>query len=525
MSQTDQVKTGGKDKMLQIVFLLMIILAVSLYYWYFTDQGLVLTPDSITYRGAAQNILEGKGLTVPFGFPPNQPLAQFPPLVPWVLVLTSKLGLTVLATARWINLILLIIFMLVSNQLLIKITSFHWLLRLFMLAFVGFSLVIFYLFTTLGSEPFMIVLGFLSVYFFVLSEEKDSHLLLLVSAIFAALSLASRYAGITYTGSLMIAVLFIRREKILQKFLKLTLLATPTLLFLAYWLLRDVGSTSSATNRLFLLHPVKMMHITSAINTISNWFLVPERFPMWSKLLVTIGISSLILWVIAKTFLRPGVKNREIVTYWTAIYFCLYPFFILFAISFVDANIPLDRRMLSPIFVLLPMIFLSIAHWFDPKISLTARTYAILSGLLFTSLMVILFVTNHSFVQRIHKDGFGFNFIRWRNEPAFTFLNSVDANTFLVSNAPEPVYLYTGKPVFRLPRQFNSMEDRDNPTFSQEVAQLKSEYLTNPAFFIFFKNIRGGETENQNWFVSQYNLIQVEDFDEIIIYQYTPGQR
>lgn len=506
----------------RIVFFLLIGLAC-VYYWYVTGQGLVLTPDSVIYLGVAQSLDLGNGLIVPFGLPPNQPLAQFPPLVSYAIFAISQLGISLMNSGRILNLLLLAAFIFVMERLLIILLGKKRILTLILLIFVIISLINSFLFTTLGSEPLMIVMGLTGFYLLVMSEMKVNKLILLAAGLFLALALTARYAGITYLAASAIVFLFFIHGSWRNKIGKIIILSAPSVLFLTLWFLRDTGSAITATNRQLLIHPIKDSHITWAIATISNWFLIPASYHILVKLIVILVLLLMILLVILKVLTRkqfdsPALLERLVVTF-----ILIYPIFLILSITLVDANIPLDYRLLSPIFVLIPFIVVLFIQFLSKNKLELERPLVIFFISLFAVFSVAMLLQNRVFMRDVHRYGFGFNYSEFRNNPVFEYLRNRGQPANFISNAPEPVFLYTNREVFSFPRRFNAMEDRDNPEFNNQISLLKDEYLQVPAYFIFFEKIPGGNQEDQRFFQKQFGLTPVEKYKDVVVYSYSPG--
>ena len=58
------------------------------------------------YIGAARNLLDGNGLTIPVAGDPLSPLAHWPPLLSLVLAVPGLIGTDPLETARWLQVLL-----------------------------------------------------------------------------------------------------------------------------------------------------------------------------------------------------------------------------------------------------------------------------------------------------------------------------------------------------------------------------------------------------------------------------------
>ncbi len=507
----------------QVVFFLLIGLAC-VYYWYVTGQGLVLTPDSVIYLGVAQSLDLGNGLIVPFGLPPNQPLAQFPPLVSYAIFSISRLGITLMSSARILNLLLLVAFIFVLERLLTMLLRKKSVLALALVTFMIVSLINSFLFTTLGSEPLMILSGLTSFYLFLKYERKANKVILLTSSLFFGLTLTARYAGITYLAAAVLVILLFIQGSWRSKISKIIILSAPSILFLLLWFLRDTGTISTTTNRLLLLHLIKRSQITGAFSTISSWFLIPANSHSLVKLTVSLAFFIMILFVILRGFSRKNTNHSFLLEKLVVTYFLIYPIFLLFSITLVDANIPLDYRLLSPIFVLTPfMLILFIQFLSNYKLGLE-RPLTIFFISLFTIYSAAILLQNREFIRDVHRHGFGFNYSEIRNNPVFEYLRNRDQPANFVSNAPEPVFLYTNQEVFSFPRRFNAMEDRDNPEFDNQLSMLKNKYLRNPSYFIFFEKIPGGNQEDQRFFQNQFGLTPLKIYKDVVVYTYSPGR-
>lgn len=523
MSQAPTTLAPITNKGMKINFgIFLLIILAGIYYWYLTNNGLVLNPDSVVYLGVANNLSIGEGLHVPFGLPPQVPLAQFPPLLAWILYGITKLGLSLELSARLLNLTLLFLLIFLVDKLQRIISKKYPLLRLSLLFYVIIFLLTTFLFTTLAAEPLMIVLGLSGVLLFIASEDKNSIFLLLLSGIMLACSVMARYAGVTYLAASALVLLLSSQVSWLKRFVKIIVLSLPTLLFLPLWLLRSNSVDSSSTNRIFLIHPIRLQQISAALTTISNWFLVPVNSPVLLKLMVVLVFSLLIVTVFILSFRKNNEKGSNLLPKTISAFFLVYPLFLIFSITFLDANIPLDKRLLSPLFVLIALILPFLMQSFSRKIPLTNFLVFGVS-FLFLCFSSLLLFQNRIFIQQVHQFGFGFNYTEFKNDPLFPYLSHIDQPAIFISNAAEPVYLFTQHEVFLLPKRFNAMENRDNPHFDTDITSLKEKYLKEPTYFIFFDKITGGSIDDQNFYKSEFGLNFIEKFKNAAVYSYLPN--
>jgi hypothetical protein len=73
---------------------------------------------------------------------------------------------------------------------------------------------------------------------------------------------------------------------------------------------------------------------------------------------------------------------------------------------------------------------------------------------------------------------------------------TLPAGTLLYSNAPEALWLHTGRPAYRLPRPYLASQQAPNPAYAAEVAQAAGR-LQAGGVLVYFSAVRSpaGPTE------------------------------
>lgn len=89
---------------------------------YVTKLGVGTSPDLIVYIGAARNLLQGKGLSIPFGQMIDAPMTHHAPLYPVFLGVIGLTNIDPLIGARWLNAITFGCLILFSGFSLMKLT-------------------------------------------------------------------------------------------------------------------------------------------------------------------------------------------------------------------------------------------------------------------------------------------------------------------------------------------------------------------------------------------------------------------
>ena len=491
-----------------------------LIYLITTRYGIGLSPDSIAYLGSAWNLNNGSGFSLPYGLPPNQPLTQFPPLLPVILVLISKTGIPLILAAKLLNLLLVISFVILANLTLQEIDNRNPFFRLSVLSLVSVFAVVQFIFNMLWSEPLMIVLGFAAFLVFFNSQKYNNFYHLVLSGILFGLTVSARYAGVTFLATAMLIVFFIPSNNWKKKIYSWIALSAPTAIFLYFWMTRETGNAISSTGRVISFHPFNISHIHQILSTVGQWFLVPNSAHTVFKLVATLLFVGFVLLSSWFVFFSRRLKDRFIEKI-LIIFVYIYCLFVFFSITFLDANIPLDTRILSPVLFSVLLLVLIISKIQNQNITSTNRiTYLI--SILITVFMVGILIINIPVLKNAFQNGIGFNSVTWKRYESIKYLNNLPQDHFLISNAPEPVFYYTNNVVFSFPKQYLTMQQEQNANYESEINQLISNYLKEKTYFIFFHKIKGGSESDIASFQKTFNLMPEKVFEEASIFLYIP---
>lgn len=486
-----------------------------------THHGIGLSPDSIAYLGVAENIKNGSGITVPYGLPPNQPLTQFPPLLPILLALISEIGISIATSAKILNFVLLIIFIGLSYLIIWKINAKPSFFRSAIFLFISVFISTISIFNMLWSEPLMIVLGMGGLLVFNDSQSKNNLFVAFLAGFIFALAITSRYAGITFLFSALFFVLINKLISWKRKLLHWFFLLTPTLTILPVWLLRDIGNGVSSTGRSINFHPLTISHVHQLLNTIASWFQLQGSTATIIKLTVSlllIGFFVVIGWVL----IFSKRVNEQNIAKILIVFGYIYMLFVTFSIIFLDANIPLDTRILSPLLVILLLLIAYIPKLNIP-LSIRIKNLSKIFVVIIPIFTIFVFLNNFPLLKQAYQNGIGFNSLAWKNFESLKYVNKLDGNYQLISNAPEPVYFYTNHEVYSLPKKFLSMQQEENLNYQSELQELISNELIEETYFVFFHDIKGGSESDISVLQTEFQFELENGFKEATIYKYIPG--
>ncbi len=256
---------------------------------FMTKSGIGTSPDSVTYIGVARNLLEGKGVSVPFGRVIDSPLTQHPPLYPIVLALIGFLGIDPLTGARWLNIFLfgtLILFVGLSIK-------YHTSNSIWMPVFGSFlvltSAVTLGIHSFAWTEPLFILLVFGGLALLAAYLDNSKWVFLVSASFLIGMATLTRYVGVAVIAAGFLGIMLLQDGKFLKKFRDAIFFGLISFLPIIIWLMRNSLSTNSVTSRDIIFHPITVSQLLQALHTISTWLLIPVATP---------GLIKVLIWLI-----------------------------------------------------------------------------------------------------------------------------------------------------------------------------------------------------------------------------------
>jgi len=483
------------------LLLVIQILTICATVLFATRWGIGTSPDSATYIGVANNLLSGKGLTVPFGISPGQSLTFYPPLYPLFLAGSGLFGGTIPHTSRWLHLFLLAgnltIFWLILRRFLPKPRS----LGLFLLFPLAFSNAFLAIHIMAWSEALFLLTGFGGLLLISHGVAHSKNGLILVGSTLLGFSALTRYSGLTFIASAAISLFILTPGKISVRLKESLRVALPGLSFFSIWIIRNLMISGNIANRGLEFHPLTRAHFQQGLDTMAGWFLIPVSLPG----LVKTGIISaivIICLVILQTRQSIIKKEGQWLKGLLSTFALVYPLFLIASISFVDANTPLDDRILSPLLVAIWLLIAASIAQITP-ISKTGKSlFAIFIFLLAGVFSVSSLGKQATVLYEGHQDGLGFFHTRWRNSEMVNKINHLQTETIVYTNSPEGVYLLTGRAAKPLPRKFDLTRQKPNPDFEENMKKLQQDLFEGKAVIAYFYSIRSLATPD----VDELNL-------------------
>lgn len=454
-----------------------------------TRWGIGTSPDSATYIGVANNLLSGKGLTVPFGNSPGQILTFYPPLYPLFLAGSGLFGGAIPQTSRWLHMILLasnlFVFWLILRQLSPRpgwVTTF----LLFPLAFSNSILTIHIM---AWSEALFLLTGFAGLLLISQGIAHSKNNSIQAGSILLGFATLSRYSGLAFIASAAVGIFILMPGKFSVRLKGSLRVAMPALFLFSGWIVRNLMLSGNIANRGFEFHPITRAHFQQGLDTIAGWFLIPVSLPGMVKIGL-IGAIALTGWLILQLRHRTFRNESQLLKGLLSTFVLIYPLFLFVSISLFDANTPLDDRILSPLLVAFWILIASSISQITP-ISITGKSiYAIFVLLLATAFSISSLGSQAIVLYEGYQNGLGFSHNRWRNSAVINQINNLQTDTIVYTNSPEGVYLLTGRPAKPLPRKTDLTRQIINPEFEINMKNLQQEIFEEKAVIAYFYSIR-----------------------------------
>ena len=483
-------------QLIKSLMILMVITISSFLLFYSTKWGIGTSPDSASYIGVASNLLSGKGLTVPYGNPPDQPLTFYPPLYPIFLSLGGILGDPILQSSRWLHAILISANLFLFWLFLRKLTpSSMPSLSTILLIPLAISPLFINIHIMAWSEGLFLLMGFAGLFLVAKGLSKEQKRLVFSGGILLGLASLTRYSGLALIVTVTAAIFLFHEGKVRKKVIYTIYAALPGLILITFWAMWTFVSSGNIASRSFDFHLIGIKQLQQGLDTIANWFLIPLRLPGILKLGILASIIIPLMVILLKGLNKFTPEAKWIITI-LATFSVSYTIFLVVSISFIDANTPLDDRILSPFFVTLWLLmaagigqFLSVLRSTPTrKILIVSLVVIVFCGVVFTK-QITIFQSNHVF-------GVGFSQLKWRESKLINELEQLHPDLVIYTNSPEAVYLLTGKSSIPLPRKVDLTRQKPYTNFQESIEQLSKEISKGNAVIAYFSSIQSGAIPN-----------------------------
>lgn len=456
-----------------------------------TREGPGATVDSGEYLAVADGLRGGHGFTMPYvsydePYPDvvrvgeRVPMTQYPPLFPAVLAAFGAVsGTSSLAAARWVN-ALAIGALVATVAALVACATQSWRWG----ALAGGVLVcpaIVYPGSMVWSEPLMLVLfvGAVAATWRALSTRSMT-MLALATALAAAASLV-RFPGITAVGAVGFLVLVHGGDRLPMRLRRAAAVVASGSLPLLGWFARNVALIEAPSEKTIAWHPPGLEVATRTMRTFTTWFM--RDTPTRRAVLVPV-VLILVGWGAASAVraLRRGSVRWDALPAVCAAFGLAYASFMLVSRALLDNNVVFSTRQLAPLHVLLVVGGLC-ASAAQPsrrrRLAVVALSVAVIASgtLRLATKTVPVFPDTHRA---------GYASAAWDASAGIAYIERLPVDTVVVTNAPDAVWIRTGRPSLFIPLAGDLYRGGPNERYPAQLEALAAGMRGHDALVVFF---------------------------------------
>ncbi len=496
---------------------------------YATTSGVGLSPDSVTYLTAGNNIISGHGFTMLRPDGSYVPLTHFAPFYSISVSLSRFFGVSPLIAARWIGaisfgfLIFSIGFVLAGFFKSDPGVSIWFPIFAALFALVSVTLIEIYVMA--WSETIFLLIALWCVVLLGKYLDQGSLLAFIFSGLLTGLAIFTRYAGAAVLATAVIGILFLRAMGLGKKLVFCIIYGIISVIPMLFWVIIDLNNTQTTPIREIAFHPLNLGHLQQALTTLSSWLLIPERTSGIIKLgsLLVILMEFLYFVYLRRSMLRHDSEIEIIKPIPSAIKLMLifqlvYLPFLAISISFLDANTPLDSRILSPIYLFgFILVFYITGQLFsmNRKLSLVTVGVSLIGLILFAGYIL----DDISFIQKSHNEGIGFNSRIWQQSSILAEFEKLPAPGIIYSNVPEAIYVQTGDIAFGLPKKYDSVLQRPNQEYSHELNDVYDRLKSTNGVLVYFNQVNRANLATENEIANIFPVQVVDQTGDGTIYK------
>ena len=446
-----------------------------------------ISADSLVYLGAADSIARGNGVTtVSFHYTPliraGAPLTIFPPAYPAFIAGLIRLGLPILTSAKWFDVMMMAGTVFMIGMFACGATQSSVTATLASILLFGSSPHIWDIYTMAWSEPPFILFCLAAFVLLVTHIAKPNYLLLICASLSAGLAVMIRYVGVTIIPPMILAILFLSGRRIKDSLLLIAVSGSLP----AAWLIRNLVLANSATARSLAFHPPGRSDLGMLINSL---LLLWMPWDGWFGLrIVLFALAGGLVILIAVLAIKKSKSQWQAAALLLAAAFsAVYILFLLTYNTFVSPAGELDFRKLAPFYVFVNLLAVIAVY----QVAKSVSSRLLWRG--FLSLVFVLSCVNGlralPYIIQRRQNGSGYASREWAGSATIEFLKRPADQRTIYSNGVDVIAFLTGKNVERLPSKVDPVSSHINRDFDLQMATLNNDVMQNRAVIVLFDRI------------------------------------
>lgn len=474
-----QGSIGARAAVISLIFIEMAVL------WLATRWGIGIYTDSLVYIGAARGILAGDGYQYLNDIGQLSPVTHYPPGYPWLIAAFAWTGLDALDAARWVS-----IFFCAANSLLAAYIAYRatlsygaMLLSAF-LSLVAFPMV--YINSQALTEPPFIFLTLLGCCFLARYLQEGHGPSIYWFALAVGLGCLVRYVGIA-NGLTGAAVIFFHgRGDWRKRFIDAARFSVLSALPIVAWVARNYFSAGNTVNRTFSFHLPALADLLPSIETVGHWLLpmsLVDQAP-WPVRLFLLLLFLLVTGLGRRVDLSRSWYPRLMV-------YCAlgYGMFLFISILVCDASLYFDTRTMALPYVATMIVVLSIiTEWLRKNRPQEKSRRWIAFDCVVAVFLALQMINGVMWLRLSYVSGIGFGADIWKNSELLNFAKNAPAPTSIVSNAPDFIYVLTGRRTAMIPHKVDPDTRQPNKRYGQALAAMGEQLKQPNAVFVYFND-------------------------------------
>jgi 4-amino-4-deoxy-L-arabinose transferase-like glycosyltransferase len=466
-----------------------------------TRYGPGTTGDSVHYLMGAQNLLDGNGFSRFSGGGEIRPITMFPPFYSVVLAGLKLIGLDPYLGVRLLHAILFGASILLVAFLILRYTRSYW-ASLFgaLLILVAKEMVFYY--SWVLTEALFIFLLLLFIYALAQYLDSKRTWLLVFASLLVGMATLTRYVGLSMTMVGLASILILNDIRWRRRIMDSLIFGGISVVPLVLWLMRNATLSGTAVNRAFMYHPMSSDLIQAYRAEVSFWF-VPSQlgFPHWLRkglmLLLGIPAPAVFFFLDLKENIIHRRKPRD--TFWTLPWIMVFFIFSYVGLLFLNLTL-LDAisdfntvpRYLIPIYVSAIILFVIafyriLKRWEKWK---TLRVFVLAIGVI----LMVLYALKTLAILQDPLSNIGYTGLKQQRPETMAMLESIEGSAPIVSNDPEMVYIFTGRPAYLLPLKVDFHTTLEREDYDQQVEATRKK-LNQGGVIVIFGSITEREQE------------------------------
>jgi len=166
-----------------------------------------------------------------------------------------------------------------------------------------------------------------------------------------------------------------------------------------------------------------------------------------------------------------------------------YLVLLVVSITFLDAQTPVDTRILSPLYVPFVLLSVSFFTWLARR---DGKSDSFRMGLLASALIILglQIPASLSWLNQLRHDGIGYSSRGWVDSEVVKQLTLLDSTISIFSNAPDVVYTLLGRPASMVPRKMYPESNLPNPDYNSQIEQMKRSLKSKNGLVVYFDRVR-----------------------------------